>query len=222
MFQKIYDLKMKGYNPDLVIDIGAHHGNWTNVLLTIFDKPNYILFEAIDYQELTRFDNNPQVKVHNLLLNDTISKVNWYQQKNTGDSMFREKTFHFENCEVIERETTTLNNLIENNVIDISHYNNIFVKIDCQGAEIPILRGASQLLTKCNFILLEIPFFGVYNENVPTFLEHIQFMDSIGYVPYDIYENHYINGFNMQVDVMFIKKSDPLNHIVNELLLHRR
>jgi hypothetical protein len=31
---------------------------------------------------------------------------------------------------------------------------------------------------------------------------------------------HYINGFNMQLDVLFINKNHKFNTIVNELLLY--
>ena len=95
---------------------------------------------------------------------------------------------------------------------------NVLIKIDCQGAELPILKGATSLFHKTDFILLEIPFFGQYNEGVPSFLEHIQYMDSIGFVSYDIIDNHYINDFNMQVDVLFINKNHKFNSTVNELL----
>lgn len=104
-----------------------------------------------------------------------------------------------------------------NNILQDS--NNILIKIDCQGAEIPILKGATNILNKTDFIILELPLFGQYNEGVPTFLEHITYMDSIGFTPYDILDNHYINGFNMQIDILFINKSHNFNTIVNELLL---
>lgn len=50
---------------------------------------------------------------------------------------------------------------------------NILIKIDCQGAEIPILKGSTKILNSVDFIIIEMPFFGQYNENVPNFLEHI-------------------------------------------------
>jgi hypothetical protein len=78
---------------------------------------------------------------------------------------------------------------------------------------------SSSILEKTDFIILEIPLFGQYNEGVPDFLEHITFMKSIGFLIYDIIANHYINDFNMQVDVLFINKKNKLNHIVNESLL---
>ena len=217
MFHRIDILKQKGYYPDTILDIGAHHGNWTNSMKQIYKDSKFYLFEAIDYSELRQFQNDKNVKVYNDLLNDKISIVNWYQMKNTGDSIFKEKTHHFNNCEIIKREATDLNShALKHSLFQESK--NILIKIDCQGAEIPILKGATSILEKTDFIILEIPLFGQYNEGVPDFLHHIQFMDSIGFITYDIIENHYINNFNMQVDVLFINKNHEFNNIVNELI----
>jgi len=217
MFDKINIIKQKGYYPDTILDIGAHHGNWTNSMKQIYNDSKFYLFESIDYSELNQFQNDTNVKVYNILLNDKIETVNWYQMKNTGDSMFREKTYHFNNCEILSKESVDLNtHILKNDLFQESK--NILIKIDCQGAEIPILRGATSILEKTDFIILEIPLFGQYNEGVPNFLEHIQFMDSIGFNSYDIIDAHYINGFNMQIDMLFINKNHEFNNIVNLLL----
>uniref|UniRef100_A0A6C0DRH5 Methyltransferase FkbM domain-containing protein n=1 Tax=viral metagenome TaxID=1070528 RepID=A0A6C0DRH5_9ZZZZ len=218
MFDKIKLLYNKGYYPDTILDIGAHHGNWTNAIMQIYNNSNYLLFEAIDYPELKRFDHYTSINVFNVLLNDKIEEVDWHQMKNTGDSIFREKTHHFTNCEIIKRQTVDLNTFVLSNKL-LNNAKNILIKIDCQGAEIPILKGATTLLDKTDFIILEIPLFGQYNEGVPNFLEHISFMDKIGFNTYDILENHYINDFNMQVDVLFINKNHIFNNTVNELIM---
>ena len=83
------------------------------------------------------------------------------------------------------------------------------------------VKGSTDILNKTDFIILEIPLFGRYNENVPTFLEQINFMDSIGFIPYDIIDNHYINNFNLQIDMLFINKNHQFNIIVNEKLLQK-
>ena len=133
MFDRIRILKEKGYIPDTILDIGAHHGNWTNSMKSIYGDSKYYLFEAIDYLELNRFRNDNNVNVYNILLHDKIEEVDWYQMKNTGDSIFREKTYHFTNCEIIKRKTIDLNSyLLENPILQESK--NIFIKIDCQGA----------------------------------------------------------------------------------------
>ncbi len=102
---------------------------------------------------------------------------------------------------------TILKTILDNNI-----------KIDCQGAEIPILKGSVSILERTDFIILEIPLFGQYNEGVPNFLEHIQFMDSIGFIPYDIIDNHYIHGFNIQIDMLFINKKHEFNTTISQIL----
>ena len=218
MFSKIAILKQKGYFPDTILDIGAHHGNWTAVMKQIYNDSKYYLFEPISYSELNRYNNDQMVKVYNSLLNDKIEEVNWYEMRNTGDSMFREKTSHFLNPNIYKRMTVDLDTHIsQNNILNDSKH--ILIKIDCQGAEIPILKGAKTILDRTDFIILEVPLFGQYNEGVPTFLEHIQFMDSIGFQSFDIIDSHYINGFNMQVDILFINKNHNFNNLVNSLLM---
>jgi len=219
MFDKINILKQKGYYPDTILDIGAHQGFWTIGMKQIYNNSKYYLFEANDYNELNKFNNDNNVKVYNnIVLNDKIEEIDWYCIKGTGDSMFKEKTKHYINCDSIKRETIDLNtHILKNNLFQESK--NILIKIDCQGAEISILKGASSILEKTDFILLEIPLFGQYNDGIPNFLEHIQYMNSIGFITYDILESHYINNFNMQLDVVFINKNHEFNKTVNQLLL---
>ena len=153
MFTKINLLRQKGYVPDTILDIGAYHGYWTRDMKGIYPHANYHLFEAIEYQELTTYRHDKLVNVYHLLLNDKIEQVKWYEMKNTGDSIFKEKTYHFKDCEGITRETVDLNTVISQRNLfqDAQH---IFMKIDCQGAEIPILKGATSILEKTDFIVL--------------------------------------------------------------------
>ena len=147
-----------------------------------------------------------------MVLNERRETVDWYEMKNTGDSFCREKTRFFKDCEIKRRETIELDSFYINS-------KNIFIKIDCQGAEIPILKGATETLKNTDFIVLEIPLFGVYKEGVGNFGDHIIFMNSIGFIPYDVLDSHYINGFNMQIDMLFINKNHDFNSQVNKLLL---
>ena len=213
MFAKLKTLKEKGYTPNTIFDIGAHKGTWTDQCLQVYNDADYHLFEAIDYPELDKFREFQNIHVQKgMILNDIKSEVDWFEQRNTGDSMFREKTRFFENPTVFRRTTTTLDDVLKDTEITGS----VFIKIDCQGAEIPILKGATKLMEVTDFILLEIPFFGEYNTGVPTFLEHIQFMDSIGFIPYDILEHHVMKGFLMQVDILFIRKTHSLTKTVQD------
>ena len=218
MFDKLKKLREKGYIPDIIFDIGAHHGKWTIESLKIYPSARYILIEPIDYSELNKFRKISNIRVFNNILNDSNKEVEWYEMRNTGDSMFREKSKHFENCKTIKRDSITLNSLLKDRNGIIENCKKILIKIDCQGAEIPILSGATDIYNNIDFIILEIPLFGKYNENVPTFLEHIKFMDNIGFIPYEFLESHYANNYNMQIDMLFINKNHEFNKIVQALM----
>ena len=46
-------------------------------------------------------------------------------------------------------------------------------------------------------------------------------MDSIGFCPFDIIDNHYINNFNMQIDILFInKKCNFYSKFKNKPIIH--
>ena len=219
LFKKLNSLKSKGYNPDLIFDIGAHKGTWTAETIKIFPDSQYYLFEANNYDELNKLSDNKNIKVFsNILLNSDNVEVPWFNNSSTGDSIFKEKTHFYTSVEPLIRKSVKLDNVL-NNEKHLNNVNHIFMKIDCQGAEIPILKGAQEIILKVDFVLLEIPFFGKYNEGIPSFLEHIQYMDSIGFIPYDLIEEHVINSFSVQIDILFIKKTHELNTLVQTTLL---
>jgi len=200
----LLDLKNNGFKPKNILDIGAYKGLWTRHVRTIFPVSEFHLVEAIDYDELNYYDN-----VHKVILSDTEKEVDWYQKKNTGDSMFKENTGHFKDCEPVKRNATTLDNIFNDIVFDL-------IKIDVQGAEIPVLKGGKKLIEKTSFILMEMPFVGVYNDSVPNFLEHIKFMDSIGFIPYEVVEIHKLEDVTIQIDFLFIKKNHEILHKAQE------
>lgn len=220
MFENLKKLSEIGYLPEVIIDIGAYHGNWTKEMMKIYPTSKYFLFEPIDYDELDEIKNVENIKVYKKILNEKIDIVEWYEQKNTGDSFFKENTIHFLHTKPIEKETIDLNTFsVDENIL--KNENNIFIKIDCQGAEIPILKGATNILNKTDFIVMEIPLFGKFNSGVPSFAEHIKFMENIGFILYEIVENHYINGFNMQVDALFInKKKEVYDNLMDKPIIH--
>lgn len=211
MFNRLVKLRILGYIPDTILDIGAHKGLWMSECKQIYPTSSYYLFEAIPYDELDRLQkNDPNIHIFQTILNDKPGTVDWYEKRNTGDSMFKELSHHFKDVLPIKKEATVLSSWIDPH---IDKMKNVLIKIDCQGAEIPILKGAGKVLEKTDFIILEIPFLGKYNEGVPSFLEHIQYMDSIGFVPFDILEFHEQKEFQqnihiiLQIDMIFISKN---------------
>ena len=207
-------LKSFGFEPKNILDIGANKGKWTlEIKKKVFPKADYTLIEAIDYEELEKLSvKHDNINYKNILLDEIEHLVTWYEKRNTGDSLFRENTGYFDDCKEIKRTTTTLDKVFQKNeVFEL-------IKIDCQGAEIPILKGGNILVQKSSVIILEVPFMGEYNIGAPNFYEHINYMENIGYRVFDIVELHRVDNILIQIDIIFIKKGHEFEKKVDLII----
>jgi len=214
-------LKNLGFEPDLVLDIGAFFGTWTLDCLKFYPTAKYLLFEPAHHpfqQHLAGFSN---VKINHTILNSEEKEVDWYGEPNggSGDSFFKERTKHFVNTAPIKKQTTTLENELKKENITAK---SVFIKIDTQGSEIEILKGAGTILNNTDFIVLEMPLFGQYNEGCPSFKDYINSLDSFGFLPFEITDVHYSGNlaFQIQIDLLFINKNNKLNRVVQETLMN--
>lgn len=217
MFENIKaKLKNNGYTPDIIIDIGACYGEFTDSMIDIYPNAKYYLFEANNNPDLQKYLIRSNVEVFNATLYSKEDIVDWYEIKNEGDSLFKELSKDYVNVLPIKKYTNVLRNMI-----NCSGMKNVFIKIACQGSEISILEGAGNILKVTDFILLQTPFFGKYNDNSQSFLEYIRFMDDLGFIPYDIRNCDNVNGFLMKCYVLFINKNHPFNQDVQIQLINK-
>jgi FkbM family methyltransferase len=207
--RKLEALKNTGYQPTLVVDIGAFIGEWTKTCQTVFPEAKYYLVEPNMHEVLEPLKSNSNVRVLRELLFEQDQLVPWFSINFTGDSIFQETTKYYAHTNPTVRKAIRMETLMIRYQLSFEN-ERVFVKLDTQGSETHILRGFSkETLEKIDFILMELPFFGRYNYHSPTFLESIQFMDSIGFIPYDLFEEHFMLRFNTQIDMLFIRKTHP-------------
>ena len=220
MFDCLKKIKDKKYYPDVIFDIGCYHGEWTKKCLQIFPDSTYHLFDGNEHNQVNQLNVHKNVHIHNnVILNDSITEVDWFKRESTGDSFLKEKTYFFNNCEIIKRKTISLTEYIKQTNL-LKDPKNILIKIDTQGSELNVLKGSTLILSNTDFIILEVPLFGEYNEGAPKFLDYMLFMDSIGFIPYDIVNtNHFTCAFNVQIDICFINKLHSYNTLVQNTLL---
>jgi FkbM family methyltransferase len=192
-------LKSFGWMPHTILDIGAYKGNWTRETRLHFPNAKFVLIEPNDSSTLRSMKD----RIFNEIVSDSVKQVQWFSNGSTGDSMFQERTQHYANVSPTLRTTTTLDILFPKESFD-------FIKIDCQGAELDILKGGDRLLRNTEVLLLECPFAGQYNHGAPTFADYIRKVDDIGFTPYEIVEHHYANGILCQIDILFIRKTSRL------------
>ena len=195
----------QGVQIGRVLDVGACKGEWTREVMEVLPHARFDLVEPIAYEELSVI-NGPQIHVHQALLYSCETEVEWHELRNTGDSIYRERTAHYETVRPVRRRTSTLQGLFAAEG-DVTFE---LIKLDVQGAELDVLRGGEALVRRASFVLLELPFMGQYNEGAPNFLQCLAYMDGLGFIPYDMPETHREGGILIQIDVMFVRRDHPL------------
>jgi FkbM family methyltransferase len=192
-------LRSFGWSPSSILDIGGYKGTWTRETRQMFPSASFAIVEPNAHVELRSIG----VPVYQELLSSETKTVPWYSNWSTGDSMYKERTRHYDSVTPLTRTTTTLDALFPAQRFD-------FVKIDCQGAELDILKGGEALIQGTEVLLLECSLAGQYNMGAPSFADYIRYTDSIGFAPFDIPELHRANGVLCQIDILFVRKASLL------------
>ena len=186
----------KGLNINTVYDIGAHKGRWTKWNKKILKKSEFILFEAneIHAEKLKKTKSKYFIQI----LASEDKEVNFYRKGGTGDSMYLENTDHYDgHAEHVLAKS--LDTLVHENKLPAPNY----IKLDVQGAELDILRGANDTLKSCALVYMECPIVE-YNLGSPKLNEYLDFMEKLGFKPLKIFEQHMHTGILIQIDIMFI------------------
>jgi hypothetical protein len=88
------------------------------------------------------------------------------------------------------------------------------MKIDTQGSEIDILKGAINLIRHLKVLILECPIVK-YNQGAPDIQEYLDYVIKLGLVPFQVVEIHMLNDVFVQIDIAFVSKSVFDNHYKN-------
>lgn len=164
--------------PSAIVDVGSHRADWYREALQIWPEANYVLIEA---QEACRpFLEATGQEHHIAVLSDREKEVTFYNRKNdisTGASVYRENTpfFSDDQIEPETRQATTLDKLLFRR-----HIPRTLLKIDAQGSELDILRGAGVILNDVIALILEVSVFP-YNSGAPLHEEVEEYVRSQGF-----------------------------------------
>lgn len=200
-------LKENGFDPTLVVDVGANVGSWSLDAHRIFSKARFRLLDA-DPLNAARLQQtcaklpNSEFSI-SLLGAEPREEVVFYQM-GTGSSVLLERTPFDRTCVTIPM--TTLDS-----VVSVDCEGSVLLKLDVQGYEIEVLRGAKNLLSKAEVVILECSLIE-YNEGAPLFAEVVSFMGENGFSTYDFcgLMRRKSDGALFQVDVVFVRHDSPL------------
>src|SRR5689334_11430180 len=176
------NLQSQGFHPRSIIDIGAFRGDWSRAALKIFPDTSVLMIDANPEQEqslaLAAREMGARARfVIQLLGPESRDGVTFYQHT-SGSSVLDELT-------TFPRTATTLGMRTLDRLIGSNRLEPPFLlKLDVQGFELEILKGASEVLPRSEVVVLETSLLE-YNKGAPLFDDVIGFMKAAGFVVYD-------------------------------------
>ncbi len=212
MFMCIDNIKSNGFYPETILDIGAYEGNWTKAVIDIYPESKIYMIEAqpgkTPMLEKIKMMRSENIEYSIALVGEKkLEKVPYYLME-TGSSVLAENTDY--KREKIELEMTTVDDLLSHTAMNSP----VFVKIDVQGLELAVMKGAEKILNKAELVLLEVSTVE-YNQGAPLFSEIISYMNEKGFVVYDIVNTKRTNSKHIlfQMDVFFCRKDSQIRSV---------
>jgi len=189
--------------PNVIYDIGSAVKHWTNVARQIWPTAQYYLFEGTRAMECLYENENYNIDV----LSNEEKIVDFYEHPYNpgGNSLYKENVEYciitneiYTPAYTFKRHTKRLDRVVAERMFPTPD----FMKIDVQGAELEILRGAGDLLKTLDHLIVEISKVE-YNLGSPKPETVIAGLEELGFVPKKMFfaENE-IDG-----DCHFVRKT---------------
>ena len=199
--------------PETIVDIGSNKGQFILLIEKIF--PNKIVYsfepiiEMINKQKKF-FKYKKNITFHNLALGSSICSKEFLITSRMDSSSFLKvvsNTNKSKNYSVIEKrdiKVSTLDEIFLNE--KISHP--ILIKMDVQGYELEVLKGAKNLLKKTDYLLLEVSENEMY-QNQPTEKIIIEYLKELNFEIFKANNWLSIKNTNFkQRDILFYKNNE--------------
>lgn len=161
-----------------VLDVGAHSGTFTLSCKEYYPDAYYYMIDGnpLSDEHLRKLDIDYKIVYLSDVVKDAVVYKTTHNEFNTGDSLFRENSSYYSDDKIFTEniKTSTLDEIFMNQVTFD------FIKIDCQGSEMDIIKGGLDMCKRAQVFLLEVSVWP-YNNNAPMFDEMKEFMSSIGF-----------------------------------------
>lgn len=200
----------------IIFDVGASVGQTTSQYRKHFPQAEIFSFEPMDHsfsKLKTNFGHDPKTHCFSVAFSDNESEETFFVNKGAETSSLLKPTKEsvqwspvgvMETVRSLKVSTRTLDNFCRSQKIR----NIDILKMDTQGAELKILKGAQNLLesNSIHLIYTEVLFVSLY-EDQASFYDLGSMLNSYGYQLFDFFHPRYDSTGQIKwADALFVKK----------------
>lgn len=205
------NMRRLGFNPRTAIDVGAYRGEWSVMARQIFPEISVVMLEAQEGRradlEAVKQSLGPGIDYLIALLGAKNDEVIFHEslQAPTGSSVLANQTT--DRTREIRCTMKKLDDVLAQAGMPLPE----LIKLDVQGYELEVLKGASKCLQHAQAILMEVSLMEMYQKN-PILHEVIAFMFENNFVAYDICTlmRRPLDLALIQTDIIFVPRDSPL------------
>jgi FkbM family methyltransferase len=178
-------LKKFNFEPKHIVDVGANHGTWTREALNFFPNAYYTLIEPQYWMKdsiLDVLEANDKVKFHPFGAGEIEGSFQFtiLDRDDSCSFKYSVEEAKAKGYKQLTLPVVTLNKLLSEEKLPTPD----IIKIDAEGLDIEVLKGASNYFRKTEIFMVEA---GVVNKSFDnSFLKLINFMDENGYRLFEI------------------------------------
>jgi FkbM family methyltransferase len=160
------------------VDVGSHLGSVLDEFVRLAPQGKHFAFEAVPQKAAWLKRKFPEATILNVALSDTVGQASFYE--NTDRSGFSGLQPHaYEVGEGFKEHTVECKRL--DDVLPSGYVLN-FLKVDVEGAELKVLKGATAVVERCRpYILFECTRSGLIQYVTPPGDIFLFFVETLGY-----------------------------------------
>ena len=206
-------IKSAGYSPKLIVDIGANHGSWSRVWKKAFPETSFILVEPQHWLKVSFsdiLDEKTKFLPIGVAASDGIAKFTINADRDDSSTFtLDENSASALGYKQVEIPVKCLNTIVKEEAAFVPD----MVKIDAEGLDIEVLKGATDLFGKTEIFFVEA------SVNCPmehtSLLKVVEFMNQAGYKVFDITDINrpFSNRLLWLLELVFIKKNGYFSNL---------
>lgn len=201
-------LAARGWSPAHVLDVGAYRGDFARECLRLWPRARLTCFEPLparadDLDALAK--THPAMRVHRALVGAAVRDRVTLHEAETASSVLTE--WQPNQFPAREYPMTTIDHAI---APDLSAPRPEFLKIDVQGYELEVLKGAERTLSSLAAVLTEVNLLDIH-QDVPLLDQLVAWLSARDWVVYDVagLTRRPLDQALWQADLVFVPRASP-------------